>query len=70
MYSNNRSNSGDILIGFDEEESLLNALLMPYGSDELNHKINGERLLRTIYYIKSTKHFEKLLIHLLPFLNL
>ena len=70
MYSNNRSNSGDILIGFDEEESLLNALLMPYGSDELNHKINGERLLRTIYYIKSTKYFEKLLIHLLPFLNL
>ena len=46
----------------------INALL--YGSNEFNHKINAEILLRTIYYIKSTKRFEKLLIHLPPFFNL
>ena len=32
------------------------------GSDELNDKINCEILLSTIYYIKSTKRFEKLFL--------
>ena len=52
------------IISFDEE-SLLNVLLN--GSDDFDDEINGEILLRTIYYIKSTKRFETLLIHLIPF---
>ena len=52
------------IISFDEE-SLLNVLLN--GSDDFDDEINGEILVRTIYYIKSTKRFETLLIHLIPF---
>ena len=52
------------IISFDEE-SLLNVLLN--GSDDFDDEINGEILLRTIYYIKSTKRLETLLIHLIPF---
>ena len=52
------------IISFDEE-SLLNVLLN--GSDDFDDEINGEILVRTIYYIKSTERFETLLIHLIPF---
>ena len=52
------------IISFDEE-SLLNILLN--GSDDFDDKINREILVRTIYYIKSTKRFETLLIYLILF---
>ena len=52
------------IISFDEE-SLLNVLLN--GSDDFDDEINGEILVRTIYYIKSTKRFETLLIYLILF---
>ena len=52
------------IISFDEE-SLLNILLN--GSDDFDDEINGEILVRTIYYIKSTKRFETLLIYLILF---
>ena len=58
------------IISFDEE-SLLNALL--YGWNKFNDEINREVLLRTIFFIKSTKHFERplfspVLFHLSPFI--
>ena len=52
------------IISFDEE-SLLNILLN--GSDDFDDEINREILVRTIYYIKSTKRFETLLIYLILF---
>ena len=52
------------IISFDVE-SLLNILLN--GSDDFDDEINREILVRTIYYIKSTKRFETLLIYLILF---